>query len=44
MLQMSNENEHENFYGVQPNFNEDEYSNEVYVLDDEAEFDPSGDM
>ena len=44
MLQSSNENEHEGFYNVQPNFNEDEYSNEVYILDDEAEFDPSGDI
>ena len=43
MLQVSAEAEHDNFYNVQPNFNEDEYSNEVYVLDDEAEFDPSGD-
>lgn len=36
--------ENENFYGVQPDFNPDEYDNEAYILDDESEFDPRGDM
>jgi hypothetical protein len=36
--------ENENFYGVQPDFDPDEYDNEAYVLDDESEFDPRGDM
>lgn len=41
-LNSANELENENFYGVQPDFNPDEYDNEAYILDDEAEFDPRG--
>lgn len=43
-LNSANELENENFYGVQPDFDPDEYDNEAYVLDDESEFDPRGDM
>ena len=43
-LNSANELENENFYGVQPDFNPDEYDNEAYILDDESEFDPRGDM
>ena len=41
-LNSANELENENFYGVQPDFNPDEYDNEAYILDDESEFDPRG--
>ena len=42
-LNSANELENENFYGVQPDFNPDEYDNAAYVLDDDSEFDPRGD-
>ena len=30
-------------YDIQPDFNPDEYDNEVYIIDDDKDFDPSGD-
>ena len=41
-LHSANIFEQENFYGGQPDFDPDEYANDAYILDDEAEFDPSG--
>lgn len=32
----------ENFYNIQPDFNEDEYDNAAYILDEEEEFNPEG--
>lgn len=37
-------NMEDTFYNLQQDFDEDEYANEAYVLDDEDEFDPGGDM
>lgn len=42
-LQSTAESEKESFYNLQPDFNEDEYANEAYILDDTEEFNPSGD-
>jgi hypothetical protein len=41
-LQSASVLEQENFYGVQTDFDPDEYSNDAYILDDETEFDPEG--
>ena len=43
-LNSVNELENENFYGVQTDFNPDEYDNAAYILDDKSEFDPRGDI
>ena len=42
-LQQANDLEHENFYNIQPEFNEDEYDNAAYVVDEE-EFEPGGEF
>ena len=41
-LKSANALEHETVYDTQVNFNEDEYSNEAYVLDDNDDFNPEG--
>lgn len=42
-LQSANDLENENFYNIQPEFDEDEYDNAAYVIDDE-EFNPEGEF
>lgn len=42
ILQGAGENEQENFYNLQPDFDVDEYENEVYADEVDADFDPSG--
>ena len=41
-LNSANELERENFYNIQPDFNEDEYDNAAYIIDDNEDFDPYG--
>lgn len=45
-LNSANEMEKENFYGLQSDFNEDEYDNAAYVIDasEDEDFDPEGDF
>lgn len=45
-LNSANEMERENFYNIQPSFNEDEYDNAAYVLDEaeDEDFDPEGEF
>ena len=42
ILQSAGESEQEGFYNLQPEFNVDEYENEVYADEVDADFDPSG--
>lgn len=43
-LTSANEMEQNSFYNLQTEFNEDEYDNAAYVLDDDEEFNPEGEI
>jgi hypothetical protein len=39
-----NDIEKENFYGIQQDFDEDEYQNEAFVIDEDEDFNPEGEI
>lgn len=43
-LNAANELEHESFYNIQPEFNEDEYDNAAFIIDENEEFNPEGEF
>lgn len=42
-LNAVNDIEKENFYGIQEDFNEEEYQNDAFIIDIDEDFDPEGD-
>lgn len=43
-LKAANDREQNVIYDIQSDFNESEYDNEAYIIDEEEEFDPEGEM
>ena len=43
-LNSANELENEAFYNIQPDFNEDEYDNEAFIVDENEDFNPEGEF
>ena len=43
-LNSANELEHDTFYNIQPEFDEDEYDNAAFILDENEDFEPEGEF